>query len=741
MKSPPISRALPLIALLIAGMAAFAPGCGSDDPGNTPSPGGSGGTGAGGSGGSGGTGGSGGEEPPTPCTEATENDVCDTEEWCLVEDGQTEGICVPNCIHDSQCELDSQRCDDTDTSATYGRCIDAEPCQGDFTCGTTAGYGDYCGEPGSGGCVCVPSDEAPDNMIGFCRRRAEVCAPCESDVECGNDRIQYDDPRECKPFTFDGETGVNVCLPKKGAGNCPPGTIPANPTTNPELAGYCVPQSQDCADMKPCREDLDCAGNPQAPICDRSRQICVPGCTFDYDDDESVGCAPGLVCHPVPSNLNPELLAECATVPAFGQGKCGAQCDPEDASTCSEYDGGTGTYECVQESSGERRCRPRGCLNDLECPETPGSVYLGYCDIKADPTQNTCVYDTCRPGMDPRAGCGAERPYEDCNAEYKCVAGAGGGTCVEKNCIDKGGAGNGCRLGEFCAGEPMINMLTLEVDGAMEPPPNVPAGECYGLDMGTWCETGCNSSADCTAAQAPYSYPDSPGICTTHPDRSNKCTWGCEYTAECPGRWQCNSRGLEVECADPAAALAGLKRCTTNADCGGGNNCVEPTLGGRTFTNWGNMVPFKVCECSATDNCGAGFECNAGLGTMGTAPSEPATYEKRFARYCVSEAAADVCGENGSCEWMGHTVDLDPMDPNNPLVPRFLCANNPEGSGFPGDGTTVNVTCPTEDGSGNPARPGKQFVDQYLCVISSICKPEYYLPEGSDTPTCGVWVP
>jgi len=734
MKSLPLTRALPLIALVVAGMAAFAPGCGGDSGGNPPD-GNTGGTvntgGSGGSGGTGGTGGSGGTQP----TACTDDSGCPESEHCEIPAGATEGSCVDDCIVDSDCGFDTGlRCDDDDTSGTYGRCIQAEECQESSTCAQTA---DYCGRPGTdAACVCVPDSTADESAgnTGICRRRTPTCSPCQTDEECGPNRFDFNEPRECKPFVV-GDDSSNVCLPKKGAGSCPAGTVPADTSQFPDLAGYCVPQSLDCGDWNPCRSDLDCADNPSAPVCDMSRQICIPGCTFDYQRHKSLGCSPSQVCHPIPSNLDPELLAECSTVAAFGQGKCGAQCDPTDPNTCSAYDGGTGKYQCVAEpDTGERRCRPVGCLNDFECEVPNSQEYLGYCEIKADFTQNRCVSDGCRIGTDPRAGCGANQPYTDCSSDFKCVDQAGEGVCLEKNCIDKGGAGSGCRLGEFCAGEPLLDMITGQPQGAFDPASKlgvngVPTGECFGLDPAVWCEEGCQSNNDCNGL---YSYTDTPDVCMNHPDGEAKCTYGCEYNAECPGRWECSSKGLEMLCADPQGANDGLKKCSVDSDCGAGNRCVDPILGGSTFNNWPQgMAPFKVCECSATDACGAGWECNAGLGTIGLRKENAATYEVRQARYC---SKAGQCGANGSCEWFGNTASLSPT---GPIVPLFMCGATPDVTIFPGNGSArETVECPAQDGGGNPVRKGKQEVDKYRCVLSSVCQPRYYGP--ADAPECGV---
>ena len=744
MKSPSLTRALPLIAMLVASVAAFGPGCSSDDGGGSGGEAGNGPGGTGGTGGTGGAGGSGGDGPecvtaedcgnplqwlctdgacaPKPCSEHSD---CGEDGLCL------EGECRPKCMVDADCGFDNGlRCDDSQDSETFGQCIPGEKCKLANNCGSTAGIGDYCKELGA--CVCTPDESVGEPYTGVCRRRTPTCSPCQTSTECGNNPVVHmEDPAECRLFNYDGEQTA-VCLPKR-MGTCPAGTLPANIDPeqggDPALAGYCVPQGGDCADMNPCFTDADCADNPAAPICDRARQICIAACKFDYESKTSQGCANGEVCHATLEGLDPDLLAECSTVGFFGQGKCDDPCETD--AECAAYDGGNGSFFC---DPGEQRCRPRSaadetkaaCLNDRECPEPAGAMYLGFCDMKADPTQNTCVYDTCRPGEDPRAGCGAHIDYQDCSTAFKCVEAAGTpgyGTCEEKNCIDSGGAALDCRIGEFCAGEPMISLLTLQEEGTpLTPPANVPIGECYAMDESDWCDpqsTGCASDADCTGG--PTNYPDSPGKCMMNQDQVQRCNWGCQYDAECPGHWTCSSGGLELWCG---VGSEGLQQCETDNDCGSGNRCVDPVVRGSRYTNWNAEMPaFKVCECSATDACGGGFTCSAGVATAGHAPGEP-RFEERQARYCT----ADACGNNGSCEWFGDLA-LVSEEPRI-VVPHLKCAATPTNTNFP-----EAVACPAADAEGVPVRAGKTRRDQFHCVYSSICQPRMYGP--TDAPVCG----
>lgn len=661
---------LPGLALLVAVLVSFAPGCSSSKDG----PGG----GAGGSGGEGGTGG----VPPTPCTT---NEECPSTDRCDVD----LGFCVPKCTADNQCPRDTGTYCDLDS----GVCIPGEPCEGDFTCGSDRKFG-YCKETGD--CVCVPDasiEAGPTSANGVCWRVAETCAPCNDSIECGNSANFGNKKADCKRFTLGAEE-TGVCLPQnKGA--CPPGMVPMDTNGHPGLEGYCMPQGGDCAKMTVCQSDNDCK-EPNLPVCDPVRQICIPGCSFDFREGESVGCAPGRVCHATVAGTNPDLLNDCATAPMFGVGTCDASCTEDDQ--CAKYDP---SFVCkADREGGPKRCRPEGCIDDSECADGQG-VFYGYCDVR----NNQCVYDGCRAGLDPRRGCGSTKLYEDCVVTHKCLEGdeIGLGTCVEKTCIDNGGANLGCLLGNFCAGEVYLDPIDGSPVGGkvVKTPQGAEAGECYPMDEAAWCNFGCEAHADCNSPQNPVKSAGNPSICADF-GAGNTCAWGCEFEQDCPGGWSCNSQGLEFPCG-------GLQICKTDAECGAGNRCVDPQVnGGKAFFN--DIEPFKVCECSATDSCGGGFTCGAGVGTIERNPTEP-NFEKVQARYCGNSTD---CGKGGSCEWFGLTARISETE----TVPLFQCAATPPSMA----GT---VTCPAG------TRRGRAIGDMYSCVVSSVCKPQYENIEGT----------
>jgi len=689
MKSSRHVGMLPFLALILIGLMSFAPGCSSDKK----------------SGPKGGTGGTGGTEIPLiPCETSEE---CPSTDRCDL----VAKVCVPKCTADNQCPRDTGTYCDLES----GECVPGEPCEGDFTCGTDRKF-KYCEDTGD--CVCAPDksiEEDPDRPgNGVCWRVAKSCEPCSESFECGNSAVFGNDKAECKVFPV-GNKEVGVCLPNTRSGRCPPGMVQMDTDLHPELAGLCMPQGGDCGNMVVCTQDADCL-NPATPVCDPMRQICIPGCTFDYADGTSVGCAPGRVCHATPAGTDPALLNDCVTAPSYGVGTCDVACTED--SHCAKFDP---SFICVADvDDGPKRCRPQsktnpgtaGCLDDRECGYGAQGDFLGYCDVNT----NDCVYDSCRAGPDPRRGCGSSRLYEDCVATHKCEEGdeIGFGTCVEKNCIENGGADIGCLLGNFCAGEQYRDMLTGQlVEQVVESPEGTPIGECFPMDLPTWCEASCQSNADCVG-KGPVTIPGSPGLCRDY-GIGPTCVHGCEYNAQCPAGWSCSSQGLEVQCH-------GYQTCTTDAQCGAGNRCVDPFVRGDKAHFPDGLAPFKVCECSGTDSCNDGFSCGAGVATASLDVTSPA-FEKVTARYCSNNTE---CGSGGSCEWWG-TAGLDA---NANLVPVFTCAASTP--------TMVGgrpATCPEDKGS----RQGRTAVDLYNCVISQICQPGYLPPaQEGEAPECGV---
>ncbi|HWV36979.1 MAG TPA: hypothetical protein VN033_00715 [Vulgatibacter sp.] len=698
MKSTRSSGMVPVLGALVAILVAFSPGCsGKDDPGSV---GGTGGSGA--AGGAGGTGG----DAPKHCIVS---DDCDADERC---DQETK-LCVPRCTADNQCP----RHTGTYCDIPSGECVPAEHCQDDATCGSTKDF-DYCSETGT--CICIQDDSVPENMKGICWRVASTCQPCSADVECGNSGAFKGKEADCRVFRVGDETSP-VCLPRENKGRCPPGMVAMDKTEFPELDGYCMPQSGDCATNKPCMSNDDCT-EPSAPVCDLVRQICVAGCSVDFQaSGATIGCPPDQVCHATTAGMKAENLERCETAGLFGIGECGMPCSDD-----SECKGRDPNFVCKSDGS-MKRCRPAGCIDDSECEDLkdPNSMFLPWCDVAT----NTCVTDRCRAGFDPRLGCGTDKTYQDCASQmYKCteVGTTGEGVCEEKNCIDLGGKEVGCFPGHFCDGEQYKSLLDgSKVDKVVSIPDATP-GECVAMDVNLWCGATCQAHTDCANVGPNPEYKDSPSICMDQ-GIGPSCFWGCEYDQECPSSWKCSSQGLELYCSpdpDLRPNAHGLKTCTEDAECGPGNRCVEPMVNGEKTTM--GLEPFKVCECSNTGVCGGNYSCNAGLGPMVKFKGFPG-YEEVEHRYCVDSSPCGLKG--GSCEWFGEVArDMEGL----PVAPILRCGATPDD--FAG---STEATCPAIDAvTGLPARRGKTASDRYACVYSQVCLPGYFWVDGEQV--CGV---
>jgi hypothetical protein len=683
-----------MLAVLIAALAASAGGCGDDNDPNK-NTGGTGGAGAdggtGGVGGEGGVGGTGGI-PDVPCEE---DDDCAAFERC----DQEEKICVPRCTRDSECGRNTGlRCD----MENGGICIPGQPCDGNQNCGRNPEFG-YCA---STPCACIPDQtmqgmDPPRN--GVCWRTSSVCDECADDIECGNGAV-------CVPYTHSGETR-NVCLRGPGgSGVCGAGTLPADVPENDPLHGLCVPQFGDCGNFRPCRDDSDC--DQMNPVCDRKRQICIPGCNFDYELKRSQGCPPERVCHATKEGTDYKLLDDCATAHLYGVGRCAPPCESDDE--CKE----NGENWTCKTYGQESRCVPidrtddNACLSDYECANTGRGEIKGFCDART----RTCNDTGCRIGRDPFQGC--TKDYEDCTSQYKCVMDPETedrfvGMCVEKDCIDKGGAQTGCGFAEFCANEQYRDMFTGErlSDKRTEVPPGVKSGECFPMDAGAWCLDGCAGHQEC-AGMTVTSYPDLPHLCVQVSQDATACAPACKYSQDCPSSWRCEGVG-KLLCNEDNP-IDSFKFCEEDVDCGGGGKCVVPKVEGANFRFPSSMEPWKVCTCDPTqaNSCGGGeFACNAGIATAKVEDG------KVIEHYCSKPGS---CGAKGSCEFMGTFALEAPMNPASPTHPLFYCGND---AGV----VDVQASCPPSHVK------GQNRGDQFYCVVSQVC-----LPWLNEDGVCGV---
>lgn len=477
----------------------------------------------------------------------------------------------PRCKHDKDCP------DTTYCQLSSGECLDAKTCQTPEHCEYQwAGELDYCA---FGGCFCDL-----ERGGGTCRPRIGLCRACESDLECGNDDVLNDDyVATCQEFG-----GAKVCLPRlRRSESCPPAYLPTSDGTG------CIPAGGVCPPKAPCTRDADCDPMGETPVCDTGRGFCVEACTFDFSDGTST-CPPAQVCH-----VDKRLLT--AQNPNFGGGKCGGPCDEGEAPVaCGD------TLSCVVDGDPllvdplPTRCRPKPpkCIRNADCPQSPDTNSNGYCDLQTLACSKGCQKES------------------DCFSGFKCSAGA----CVEKTCVEKGGANFACAFGEFCCGEP----------GSPTPCPNgVAVGKCYPAENPPWCGDGCSPLGTATTPMSTPGGFERPQAsrCVQAQGTEAKGTvnllfHSCDKEdpkkAACPRSWECMSFiqfcegdadcGPNGKCSDIDAGTAGkYKGCS----CSDGNACPSPSACG--VDDEGNST--GICMASWCDNLR-----NCGL----TLPEEPA---------------------------------------------------------------------------------------------------------------------
>ncbi len=484
-------------------------------------------------------------------------------------------VLVP-CSYDEDCGP-LERCSETFTCMPAVTCDTPDNCLDDNDPAKA-----YCDNTGTGlGCRCV---KAPGAKDGACKRRLPPCAPCTTDEQCGTDplffRTPFHEPGKCLELD-----GVKVCLETYSAPKCGCGLAF---TIDSKL--YCTPQgtTASCKDGEflCCKTDANCP--PEHPLCDTVRGRCQDLCWYDYDKDQTVGCRADKVC-----NVDPQFLDPVSA--NFAAGRCGPACAVD--TDCTSL---RGDFVCRPEKKSEPRCRPPGCISDVECPNpvmdetNPHFPYAGYCE-RGGKNAGVCICGTatstcdCRTGKDPMT----TLPYRDCKEGFKCEEPAPGtpGVCLEKNCIEQGGTVNFCPYDHFCCGE------DRDKDGKPDPCTDFTGqvvgsyGKCYPSPKPPWCLT-CEKHSDCAVAGTPASQKDFALCIDFGPDkndaeRGTRCMYACETAGNCPKGYACTE--FPVDCSKDAA------------QCGDAARCYDTGLKDQ------DNQPIKYCKCN---NAGQrGGEC------------------------------------------------------------------------------------------------------------------------------------
>ncbi len=460
------------------------------------------------------------------------------------------------------CTSDWDDCGPTEVcDLVSGKCVEGHACNPQYgyaNCNyddmnqQSPGWG--CGGSSDEDCVCDPEGKV-------CKKRREMCTPCTADAECG-DLPTYTDQAFCVEYQ-----GERVCLQKAGNRGCPQGYEPD------AMGTYCVPAGgATCESVFVCTSDADCPAS--RPVCNLTTGTCTRGCVFDLETGEST-CPTGKVCD--------------------HDGKCRAPCDPAN-DTCADIDP---SFVCKVDVGNVARCRPAGCIDDVECEVPDTSPYLGFCDL----TNNTCVTDRCRP----EKGLGADSP--DCRLPYGCNE---QGQCYLMDCVERGGAALACQANQFCCGEcrnvtgnPSRDSCDPLVCNDLTPAPEPALPGCVLAPNPPWCRN-CSDHDACASYANPKEDPRDPNLCLPV-GMQQFCALTCETAKDCPTMWQCQHIQVPCDPGNPTSCGGGTcvddgpwgADCTTANDCPQDWDCVtDPS----TNTKKCHVATYR-CECSNDNEC------------------------------------------------------------------------------------------------------------------------------------------
>lgn len=397
----------------------------------------------------------------------------------------------------------------------------------------------YCGTLEYDGCQCT---------AGHCKPRVPFCHRCTQDSDCPSNFVS-----RCAP---DRPGGVDkYCLPTT-ANNC--GAVLGFRYPSDVGATLCVPGTRTgtCDGFAPCDGQHPCDPESSWPICN-DNHVCVPACEAKED------CSSVDVCH-----LRADLLSTAAN---WGKGQCGPPCTSD--GECAKYGAGLVCMRDPGASSGPKRCRVSGCLDDLECPHPDADGE--YCDTKT----LTCVHQGCEKHQD--CGLSAGGKVQKCNAQKQCE---------EATCDEAGGNVSCPNPGEFCCG----------VEGGLPCDP-ADKGKCLKAPTSVFCQDCKHNDADAPDHHKCSASPSSCDFASGGGAQTWVCMTACQSSNQCPSGWGCSSfRG---------------RLCLDNRDCGSAT-----ADGGPGDCN----TDTQKCDCRAGATCPAPFTCdpNGGCVTRACIPKE-----------------------------------------------------------------------------------------------------------------------
>ncbi|HVY40843.1 MAG TPA: hypothetical protein VHM31_23050 [Polyangia bacterium] len=408
-----------------------------------------------------------------------------------------------------------------------------------------------------------------------------------------------------------------------------------SPKTNPDAlpvprdGGTDVACSGAAGDKKPNGQACGCAGDCASGFC-VDGVCCDTACTDTCKSCDIPG-APG-VCSFVPAGSPPPSATTC---PKSDVATCGLDGTCDGQGSCRQYPAGV-------------VCKPGTCQG---AAVTGGQVCDGAGSCQAGPQT------ICAPfGCDATAG----QCFPDCRSDADCVAGV---KCVSGSCGPKP-QGAVCASGSQCA-----------------------SGFCAD---GVCCNVACTGA--CVSCNQPsrqgICWPVEAGVADPHKVCRDQGAPSCGQTGVCDGLGACGLYKAETVCAAPSCSAtdhlktAGtcdglgicrpqgdescapfrcsggscLSRCTTDADCVGGQSCQKGSCGlkpkGQSCGGPGECATGFCVDGVCCDSACAGSCRSCALSTaMGTCTPIPAgSSDPR--KVCTDQGAAS-CGTDGKCDGTG----------------------------------------------------------------------------------------
>ncbi len=557
-----------------------------------------------------------------------------------------EGVCIPSCRFDNDCEADNAQCEEVQRpngQALKGIRYCQENCDlvspADPTNDFQACDGEQSCVVSSNGSRCVN-----DLGNGTQGESCETDANCDAGLTCESNSCKQwcrvDSPNcsaglECKPVTggSDATLGLGLC-----DGGCP-ASIPAGDEclTDPNCgcpigetcramvdgARVCSPAGDSgpqtvCEDNSACSSGLACIGALCRPYCDPEATSCADGSTcinVEYEGEPvpGVGACLGL-CDPVypdtdhdvytPCGDGAECIAGdleygspqsfCAEAPAT-QGDLTGHCDAE--TLCGE------TSTCIED-----RCFPF-CREDDDCYGFTMSPLCYTDDLGYRGSPDDVLGVCCSPLPVAGSECSAFGLECGCAEGWTCRSEGDDGRAV---CSEVGDTG----YQEPCEFDTECEFASSCIGGLCRPHCS---GECA-ANEGACVQI---TSGDDVAIPIPHAF-----VCTgrcdpVNPERSDTQVTPCGAGAQCIAGWEGSTDAISMAsfCAfhyyeEPVGGA-----CTFDSDCALGLGCDFRDCPEDDLTCLGICVEY----CASNDDCDEGSTCDLDVGRVGT-PGTPIGY-------------------------------------------------------------------------------------------------------------------